>query len=77
MTSRDIGRDVGRGAHRCPETPWPQKPILIIESVDSISRNGLDTPYMLYIRKPKYLRASKLVKFLTYIIIISSKFTIY
>ena len=49
---------------------------IIIELVDSTSRDGPDTPYNLYntLEKPKYLRASKLVKFLTNVIIISSKF---
>ena len=36
-------------------------PMHIIELVDSISRDGPDTPYV----KPKYIKEVKLVKFLT------------
>ena len=49
----------------------------IIESVDSISRNGPGIyVYVIHYIWPKNIRSGKLLGFLTFIIIISSKFCI-
>ena len=50
--------------------------LIIIESVDSISRDGPDMPYIDILQIPKYLKIGNFVKFLSVKIRISSKLCI-